>query len=67
MLKARIITLMVKRFCGLGTTVKKVRQLLYQEYNVEHTLEEIEDELICIRYDNNDAVIELEEDYFPGY
>jgi hypothetical protein len=68
-LKAQIATLIRKRKCEYRTPIEVIQQLLYQEYNVESTQEEIEDELLDMWYEEEYSyrIREVEEDFFNGY
>jgi hypothetical protein len=58
-----------KRKCEYRTPIEVIQQLLYQEYNVESTQEEIEDELLDMWYEEEYSyrIQEVEEDFFNGY
>jgi len=68
MLKAQIATLISKKKCTYESSLSEIQKLLYKEYNVESTLDEIENELLDIQYDEmSDYVTLVQEDFFQGY
>ena len=68
-LKAKIYVLMVQKKIAYSTNNDEIRLLLKSNFNVEPSLQEIEDTLESMWYDENQntEVLIGTEDYFEGY
>ena len=68
-LKAKIYVLMVQKKIAYSTNNDEIRLLLKSNFNVEPSLQEIEDTLESMWYDENQntEVLMETEDYFEGY
>lgn len=68
-LKAKIYVLMVQKNIAYSTNNDEIRLLLKSNFNVEPSLQEIEDTLESMWYDENQntEVLMETEDYFEGY
>ena len=55
MLRAHITVLLKKCYVSYQTPVNEVQRLLLERYDVEYKLEDIVDEMICMRYEEYEA------------
>lgn len=70
MLKVSLSILLVKNVIDYDMRVNDVQQQLLKEFHVEYKLRDIEDELVCMMFDKQEAekdITDYEEDYYPGY
>lgn len=66
LLKAHLSVLFAKKMISHQTELQLIQQNLHVKFNVEYSLEDIENELIVMKHDMQDKQ-EIEEDFFPGY
>lgn len=66
LLEARLIVLEHKGFITTETKYSGIQAILKERYNVEYTLSDIEDTLLCMHEDEK-SIAEEEEDYYDGY
>lgn len=67
MMGPRVSVILVKNEIALNSSTEEFQQLLLKKYNVEYTLQDIEEHLFDLRYPQAEDIIEVEEDFFEGY